>query len=295
MVNEKCITGCNPKREAIDGNCTIPASDGLVARCGSAWTLKKHTIFEKYIGIFSNGMKKKFILNYIDLYSGPGFYFNRSTGKEHEGSPLLALKYEFNNFFFNDLSTQNTEALASRAKNKGTSSNIFNKDANEVAMEINKNIANNSLSFCLIDPNNMNDLKLNTIKELTRNKRVDILVNFAYGMDYRRSSKYILDEDSENKKFDEFFGTDEWREIEKKFNDKEDRFRAIALIDLYLSQLEKIDYVKYLEEDKHKFIFPIHGPNNALLYYLVFVSKHIRGYDFCKKIRPYTGEQQELI
>ena len=67
-------------------------------------------------------------------------------------------------------------------------------------------------------------VKYGDLTPQSNNKKVDLLINFAYGMDYRRSSKYLMSEDSDNSKFDEFFGTDEWRYIEKKFRDREDRF-----------------------------------------------------------------------
>lgn len=300
MDNEYCIKDCDPKKDKINGNCIkAVASDGLIARCGSAWTLQKHKLIKKYMGIFYNGMKYKFQdtgLNYIDLFAGPGIFFDRSTGIENPGSPLIALEYEFRRVFLNDLNTKNKEALRLRTKNAKSNIKVYGEDANNVAITINLDIPFGSLSFCLLDPDSMKDLKFSTIKDISGNsKRVDLLINFAYGMDYRRSSKYLMAEESDNLKFDEFFGTSEWRDIEKKFQDRKDKFRAKALIELYVTQLEKIGYIKSAEGDRHKYIFPIHNLKGGLLYYLIFVSKHRRGYDFFKKIRPYSHEQQELL
>lgn len=299
MSNEYCIQGCDPKKGRIDGNCgKSNANDGFVARCGSSWTLEKHELIKKYMGIFYNGMKNKYErygLNYIDLFAGPGRFFDRTSGKEYPGSPILSLEYEFRRIFLNDINTKNTEALEARTANAIQNINIYAQDANKVAKQINQKLPLGSLSFCLLDPDNMKDLKFSTVEDISANNRkVDLLINFAYGTDYRRSSKFLMSKDSENSKFDEFFGTDEWRSIERKFYSREDKFRADALIELFITQLEKIGYVRYPEGDRHKFIFPIHHSGRRLLYYLIFVSKHLRGYDFCAKIGPYGKQQPEF-
>ena len=141
----------------------------------------------------------------------------------------------------------------------------------------------------------MKDLKLQTIADISRKRRVDLLINFAYGTDYRRSVKYLMCEDSDNNKFDDFFGTDEWRSIEKKLIKKKEIFRANALIDLYIDQLQNIGYIKVNENNRHKYIFPIYNTQKGLIYYLIFVSKHVRGYEFCEKMRKYAKTQQELF
>ncbi len=300
MDNEYCIGDCDPKKSRVDGNCgNAVANDGYVARCGSAWTIEKGDLIDKYMGIFSNGMKDKYKvggLNYIDLFAGPGKFFDRTKGVENTGSPLLALEYEFRRIFLNDLNLKNVAALRARTTDVDKEIQIYGEDAKKVAKKINYALPANSLSFCLLDPDNMKDLKFSTIEDISANKKkVDLLINFAYGMDYRRSSKYLMAEESDNLKFDEFFGTKGWRDIERKFQDREDKFRANALIELYITQLEKIGYLKSAKGERHKYIFPIHNLKGGLLYYLIFVSKHVRGYDFCRKIRPYTQEQQELL
>lgn len=300
MTNEYCAKGCDPNKDRVEGNCgKADAADGHVAGCGSAWTIEKHDLIDKYMGIFSNGMKNIYKiggLNYIDLFSGPGKFFDRTKGIENTGSPLLALEYEFRRIFLNDLNLKNVDALRARTTNVDKEIQIYGEDANRVAKKINYALPANSLSFCLLDPDNMKDLKFSTIEDISANKKkVDLLINFAYGMDYRRSSRYLMAEESDNLKFDEFFGTKEWRDIEKRFQDREDKFRANSLIEIYITQLEKIGYLKSAEGDRHKYIFPIHNLRGGLLYYLIFVSKHSRGYDFCEKIRPYANTQQKLL
>jgi len=187
----------------------------------------------------------------------------------------------------------NCQALEYRTK-KYSIAPPYNEDANEVASKINSNIPKHSLSFCFIDPNNMKDLKYDTVADISRNRKVDLLINFAYGSDYRRSVNYLMLEDSDNKKFDEFFGTNKWRDIEKEFKEKDIQFRADALLNLYMSQLEKLDYIKIEKKERHSYVFNIYNSKKGLLYYLIFVSKHIRGYDFCKRMRKYAINQQEL-
>jgi three-Cys-motif partner protein len=297
IINPHC-PNCRSKdyRYRGDNLCTIKnASDGFKARCGQPWTTDKMRILKLYDHLFTNGMKNKFDrLCYIDLYSGPGIYFDNANGSQQLGSPLIALEEEFTDFFFNDINTENHKALNYRTKEFKEVS-ISNKDANIVANEINKNIPKYSLSFCFVDPNNMKELKYETLADISRNRKVDLLINFAYGSDYRRSVNYLLLEESDNKKFDEFFGTNKWRAIEEKFQGKDILFRADALLNLYISQLEKLGYIKIGKSKRHSYIFNFYNSKKGLLYYLIFVSKHRRGYDFCKKIRKYIYAQQELL
>ena len=135
----------------------------------------------------------------------------------------------------------------------------------------------------------MGDLKFSTIKEITKDKRVDLLINFAYGMDYKRGSKRTIE------KYTDFFGTDEWIKIAEKYKDTELNFCARDLIDLYMDQLKGIGYCSPKPNSKQKNYFNIYNSKNTLIYYLIFASKNERGYDFCVKMRPYVKQQQELI
>src|SRR5688572_22129126 len=74
---------------------TLPlvASDGLIARESGEWAADKLFYVGRYMDIFTGSMKKKWPHRaYLDVMSGPGMCVVPATGREFEGSPLLALQ-----------------------------------------------------------------------------------------------------------------------------------------------------------------------------------------------------------
>ncbi len=289
MKNPYC-QNCDIDKYRKDGNCSrIPAEDGFIARCTSSWTNQKHNIIRAYSYMITIGMKNRFNdINYVDLFAGPGKYFDRTSGKEHDGSPLLAIEKNFSNIFLNDIKPENVSALQSRTKNFKNTIHLFNKDANKIAEKINSMISLNSLNFCFIDPNNMGELKFDTIINLTESRKFDLLINFPIGTDFKRAS------DRTKVKYDEFFNNDSWQEINQKLKTKNIRFLGDELVKLYIKELVKIGYQRPPTGEEYKNYFPVYNKKNVLMYYLIFVSKHPKGYDFCKKMRKYAKSQQEF-
>lgn len=266
------------------------AADGYVARCASYWAEEKHKIIKDYSSILTVGMKNKFDqINYIDLFSGPGKYFDRKTGKEKDGSALIAIKYNYTNIFLNDIDKSCFEALNNRTKNGHQNIQIFRKDANKIAEKLNQQLDRNSLTFCLLDPSKMSELDFSTIKKLTKGKLVDLLINFPIGMDYKRGSPQ-----SQNN-YDRFFNSNNWKKVNKQNKNGDVQLLGNELIDIYLQELYKIGYVKPPNGKRFRNLFPIKTEKNVLLYYLIFVSKNQKGYDFCEKIRKYVYTQLELL
>jgi len=68
---------------AVDQSPSSSASDGLPARVSGAWVLDKKVLVEKYLGIFTKGVAKKWSgkLAYVDLFSGPGKNVNETQEK----------------------------------------------------------------------------------------------------------------------------------------------------------------------------------------------------------------------
>lgn len=285
MDNPYC-KNCDFEKSTNNGNCIrYKPQNGFAIRCAPPWITKKYNPIELYCSMINADMKKKRKVNYIDLYAGPGKCFERYSGKIVDGSPLIALRYEFNNLYLNDINPDNVKALSFRTQQNTNKVTIYNKDTNLVAREINEKLSDDSINFCFIDPGNRENLKYDTIKQISRNRTVDLLISFVYGLDYRWAVH------STEKKIDEFFGTDKWRFIEEKYKSKDIIFRAHALMELYIEQLNKIDYLRPPEGAEYKNIFPIHNTRHGTLHYLIFTSKHKQGYDFCKRMRPYTKPQ----
>ncbi len=271
--------------------CTISnASDEHPARCASFWAEEKVKIVDDYSGILTKGMKHRFNeINYIDLYCGPGYYFDRKTGDEKRSPVFMALKYNYSNIFLNDLNNDCYRAIEYRTKNATQNIQIYNEDANDIAEKINKQLSRKSLSFCMLDPSNMSELDFKTIIKLTSNKLVDLLINLPIGMDFKRGSSHTLD------KYNRFFNSDKWQIINKQYKNGDIRFWGEKLINLYLDELYKNGYKKPPDKYTNKYVFPVKMEKNVVLYYMIFASKNKKGYEFCEKIRKYIYPQQELL
>jgi three-Cys-motif partner protein len=288
MLNPYC-SKCDFEKNRVDGICTLhKAADDLPTRCSGPWAEIKHNIIKDYSFMLTISMKDKFDeINYIELFSGPGIHFNRESGKASDGSPLIALEHNYDNIYLNDINDENINALKTRTERFKDRIEYYNQDANMIGKEINSRFSSRSISFCFLDPDNMSELKFNTIKEITKDKRVDLLINFPY-VDYRRSVHSTID------KFTEFFGTDEWRVVEDKHKNRKPIFRGNELIELFMSQLNKIGYNLPDSKIRSRNYIPIHNTKRGLLYYLVFASKNPLGYKFCDEMRKYSISQQEL-
>jgi len=290
---EECSQCGYRKLRNKNGNCgRYLAHDGFPAKCTSFWAGIKRKAVDVYSGIFVGSMKAKWTLNYLDLYAGPGKYFDRSTGQLLDSSALIALKYDYNRIILNDLDNENYDALFFRTNDDKDRISIFNVDANKIESEIAKYMGTGTLSFCFLDPSNMNDLSFETVKAISKGRRVDFLINFAFGMDFRRF-KHM----SERKlsSYDGFFGTNRWRAIVQKFENGDIQSLGKAILDLYFDQLESIDYLRPNDSIMHLTSYRVHNSKKTLLYYLILASKHSRGNEFFAKIRPYVEQQQELF
>lgn len=290
-LNPDCIH-CNRKINRKQGNCSRYFNDGHVIRCGPPWTIFKHNFIKGYCEIVTKAMAKKYHLTYIDIFCGPGKYFDRANGVQLNGSPLIAMEYAFNNYIFVDCNKQNVKALQYCLQNESRNTDILLNDCNRAANDINVKLRPYSLSFCLADPDNLRQLRYDTLKTIAQGKKVDLLINFPYWMDYKRNAKDYVNGKKDSTPADLFFGTKEWKNILKrnglKFTDK--FFKE--LIELYLYQFYKIGYARPRKIDNFQIIKNTIGKP---IYLLLFLSKNELGYKFWKEIVQYAkGRNLEL-
>jgi three-Cys-motif partner protein len=95
-------------------------SDGLPVRESGIWAKEKLYYLEHYLDIFSVGMHKRWHgkLYYIDLFAGPGRCQIPETKEEFDGSPLIALKFNFAKYFFFESDPLCFKTLKARAKDR---------------------------------------------------------------------------------------------------------------------------------------------------------------------------------
>jgi three-Cys-motif partner protein len=289
MNNAYCRT-C-PDREAnkSKGNCLNLPPDGFPVRCGSPWTITKHWFVEGYCDIVTRGMKKKYKDNmyFIDLYAGPGYYYKWSSGAIFEGSPMIAAKHDFKKIFLVDLNRNNIDALKHRLTDNPKEIIYYNANANDVTELINSQLPVNSLSFCFVDPENMRQLRFDTLKKLTINRKIDLLINFPYGMAFKRAVKNVSDKYRPGNALDLFFNSPKWNDIFIENNKEYSAELFIKILDLYLRQFYDIGYIPPHPDHPRNYEI-IKSDRNQELYFLIYLSKHPLGHEFWSEIVKYT-------
>jgi three-Cys-motif partner protein len=252
-------------------------NDGLPVRNSGIWAKEKLYYLERYLDIFSVGMHQKWMgkLYYVDLFAGPGRCLIPET-EEFDGSPLIALKFNFTKYFFIEADASSWKALSTRIKTRAPEKDVvlIHGDCNKTIDEIKPTPG--SLGLAFIDPTGISPIAFETIRKLTKNRKIDLIINFHEGMGVRMNiHQYTQKEQSALKTF---LGSD--RSI-KKFSTAPSSIDQVCreITAEYRDNLRDIDY-QVVDGDQ----IPIKTDKNALLYYLLFASKDPRGNDFWRKI-----------
>jgi three-Cys-motif partner protein len=245
----------------------VTASDGLPALVFGRWSEEKLGHLREYCITFNKATHKNWENRvYIDLFCGPGKCLITNSNKEIDGSPLLALNcpIPFTHYFFNDLNTNFIEVLKERTKGyRGI--RYLNSDCNDAVDEILREIPQDSICFAYIDPRYL-AIRFDTIKKLTSGRAVDLLITFQIGMEKRN----FLQPNLEMRQF--FPPEMDWQQFQANVAIGEHISERIVL-DAYENGLVQLGYPRDNIFDP----VPEKNSGNALLYYLIFASKHPLG------------------
>jgi three-Cys-motif partner protein len=254
-------------------------SDGLPVHESGIWAKEKLYYLDHYLGIFSGGMKKKWPgkLFYVDLFAGPGRCLIPETNEEFDGSPLIALKFGFTKYFFVESDAESFSALSTRVKSRAPDANVtlIPGDCNTKISAIAP--APGTLGTAFIDPTGIAPITFDTVRKLTANRKIDLIINFHEGMGIRMNiHQYSRTQQNALKSF---VGSD--RAIQK-FREAPTSIDQVCqeIASEYSENLRRLGY-QVVDGDR----IPIKTDRNALLYYLLFASKDPRGNDFWRKIR----------
>jgi three-Cys-motif partner protein len=253
-------------------------SDGLIARDSGIWAKEKLYYLERCLDIFSVGMKKQWTgkLYYVDLFAGPGKCCIRDTKEEMDGSPLLALRFDFAKYFFFESDPRCYEALDARVKARAPEKDVkvIPGDCNLEVRQIEPPAS--SLGVAFIDPTGVSPLGFDTLRILTRGRRIDLILNFHEGMGIRMNIHQHTRK--EGGSLDSFIGSGRWRQKLKNAAPSIDEV-CREIINEFQENLRELGY-QTIDRDH----IPVRTDQNSLLYYLVFASKHRRGNEFWRKI-----------
>jgi len=244
---------------------------------------------ERYLDIFTRGVGPKWRgkLSYIDLFSGPGRSIIRGTGEEVEGSPFVALNYNFAHYTFVDdpdvISTLKRR-LARNAKSGMVST--VEGDCNDVIEEIRNASPPDHLTLAFVDPTGL-QIQFRTIQRLVQDRRVDLLMTIQFGMGIRLNIRQYSE--SEGSALTGFLGNTRWREdLEAGVSPSQVGQR---IVDRYMRQLQELGYSTVQNRD----VSVRSDQNNLLLYFIVLASRHPRGQDFWHKITKIRPSGQRVM
>jgi len=256
-----------------NGNCTIPGVDGMPVQCVGIWTKDKHHYLTAYIAA-TRAVRRGYLIAkpgrkpggaaFVDLFAGPGLARIRETGEVVNGSPLIALAHSatpFSRVICCDLDTENVDALKERTRQFGDRVQVVHGDCNDRIDEIVKLVPPYGLNIALVDPYGLRPLRFETLARLGAVVRMDLIVHFPTA-DMKRNFANPSTRDL----IDKFLGTDAWRKHVVRPKD------VPKLIDMFKERLAKEGYGSESVRS-----LAIANSRKAILYHLVFASKHDRG------------------
>ena len=285
ILDPQICKQCDYERNAPNGICLVKkASDGHNIRCVGRWAKDKYFYIGRYLDLFSTAMKNRWNLYYIDLFAGCGKCRVRDSGEEIDGSALMSLniRFPFTKYLFVDSNPEALDSLEKRTKSSDFLDRVklLHGDCNEKVEEIIKEIPQQgSLSLAFIDPTGL-QIKFATIKQLTEERRIDLIITFPEGMAIKRNLEIFLKQG--HSILDDFMGDARWREQYRKELVALQSFdRKRKFVEIYRQKLESIGYLEI--KSVHEVLIKS-SARKLPLYYLLFASKHQLGHKFWSKI-----------
>ncbi|MDE2639306.1 MAG: three-Cys-motif partner protein TcmP [Chloroflexota bacterium] len=265
----------------------VEAADGHAARQVEAWSEDKLFYVERYMNIFTGGMKRKWAnLVYADLFAGPGINIDADSGQESLGSALLAVKAPFTKVFLSDADRDVVEALRARTADQDRERvRVECLDCNEAPARAREflfppGLGSGTLGLALLDPFAY-QISFDSVRRLSADVPLDLIITFMTNFARRFLYEPGFGPGSD---FERFMGTAEYRV----WRDEPQQSVTRSLLDLYERQLRGIGY-PHVDDDSR-----ILNTKNSTMYHLVFASKDPRGADFFKKISQVepTGQRR---
>ena len=257
----------------------ISLIDGLPLRDSGPWIQRKYFFLKRYMDIFTRGMKAKWQghLSYIDLFAGPGRCLIRDANSEVDGSPLIALSHEFSKYILVEENPENLRALRQRCGKspKHRSIQIIEGDCNGVIVKV----VPDGLSLAFIDPTGI-DIHFDTIRTLTSERPVDLLMTVQFGMDMKRNFEQFKKQGSRSKLWNFLGGDVDLSAVRD----------AKAALEIFKERVKGLGY----KTAEFRDITVRNVQRNVPMYFLFFASKNPKGIEFWNKItaRDETGQGQ---
>lgn len=271
----------------MSGDDDCMGTDGLPARKGGQYAALKLGWLDEYLRGALTATQGMIGRNYVDLFAGPGLSVVKGTSEETPGGAMVAVSSRgkgklgrgFDSCHFVNLDPAHDAALRARVGRLPDAEltvpreriHYWHRDANAAVSDVMQRLPVRDYNFVFADPENARQLPWSTVEalKLQGHQAVDLYVLFPWGMHIRRQMA------AQPRVFDDFFGTDAWRDIlarHRMFGQRVERARAMR--DLYLTQLRR--HWVYAQE-----VLPVNLRGDQNLYWMLFASSHKAGSDIC--------------
>lgn len=235
---------------------------------GGEWTIQKLHIIENYLNAYTTALKNRKVKKvYIDGFAGSGKteLKCKSNDEQHpiivDGSALLSLKYDFDEYYFLELDTDRIKLLRKNVElnfpEKMDKVHFISGDCNEKLSKVLSRITVYHRCLMFLDPYAL-ELKWETLEKISKCGVVDLWYLFPLSV-VRLMAKNKNIPESNKDKVNSILGTDAW--LDELFVESE------QLILFGEPEFERIEYDKVLDYIKNRFatIFPFVSPNSKIL------------------------------
>jgi len=269
--------------------------DGLHTPTAGSWSDVKYRLISNYAEMFSTSMRKRWDKRvYIDLFAGAGRARIKDSSQIVATSSLLAMgvTHPFDRYVLCDSEPRCIDALRARVGREYPAHDVvyLNGDCNQIVDDVLGSVppySRNSrvLSFCVVDPYNVANLKFKTIEKLS-SIYTDFLVLIPSHMDANREQAAYLAEKSTA--IADLVGNPDWRGERAGFG----RQFGTFVVDQFGQSMKKLGFIY---EGPGTEVLVSLPKKNVKLYYLAFFSKNKLGMKFWKEAQKYGDDQMSLF
>lgn len=251
----------------------VTGNDGLPARISGQWALRKHHYLRNYCGITTAAVGNIWKLVFLDVMAGPGRCREGETTEEFDGSPLVALQYDFAAYYFVEEDQELFAALKERLRDhpKRARIHLFNESWIDLANGGKLNFDARTLVVAFIDPTGISQVPMSAMQALIRNPKIDLLLTIQYRLGIVLNAPQFTRSGNEDTVLDRFLGSAEWRQWQ--WRDSSELGRLA--IDAFCAKIEAAGF----KSARH---IPV--PEANPLYSFAYFSRNERGTDFWNKI-----------
>lgn len=182
---------------------------------GGDWTNEKLTIIDDYLNFYTTAMSKQRVkLVYIDAFAGSGQTI-LPDGTEVDGSALISLQYNFDEYYFIEIDKDRKETLQKRIMDKYPDKiskiHIINDNCNNSLIDILNRLTVYQRGVMFLDPYAL-ELDWNVLEAANKTNVLDVWYLFPLNALVRNLPKDKNYSETISKKIDKILGTHDWED-----------------------------------------------------------------------------------